>query len=223
MRPWGLSKSAPLTESPVMPEIVAAYRRGDAAQTLYGGRAVDWILAGGVALVTVVGLLLHPFPQAGETRRLARGDAGIPEFAVVAVPTLSAVSELRVSAPPLIEPQPVAAAMPSRSKSARAAATAEGNTARRTPALSFPATGSTPPREPVVIEDGQHAEAPPVPAAVPGPVDSWQPLRDALAACSRSSGLWERATCEQRARLAHCDGYWGNFLLCPSGRTEYTR
>jgi hypothetical protein len=66
--------------------------------------------------------------------------------------------------------------------------------------------------------------AEPTPAAVDVPrvaQDPWQPLREALAGCAKAQGLWERATCEQRFRLAHCDGYWGNVPLCPSGRTEF--
>jgi hypothetical protein len=34
-------------------------------------------------------------------------------------------------------------------------------------------------------------------------------------------GLIERAVCEQGARLANCDGYWGTVALCPAGRSDY--
>jgi hypothetical protein len=61
------------------------------------------------------------------------------------------------------------------------------------------------------------AAAPP-----PAPVerDRWQDLRTALAGCG-SLGLLERATCEQGARIAHCDRYWGLVPQCPVGRTDY--
>ena len=64
-----------------------------------------------------------------------------------------------------------------------------------------------------------HAPPPPVTVARPAP-DRWQALRDQLGGCV-ALGLFERAMCEQRARLQHCDGYWGHVGLCPAGRTEF--
>jgi hypothetical protein len=88
-----------------------------------------------------------------------------------------------------------------------------------------PAVYPSPARE-AVIGDGQPVEVAAVAApAAPPPVarpaaDRWQPLRDALGRCD-GRGMIERAMCEQGARLAHCDGYWGNAPLCPAGRTEF--
>ena len=61
----------------------------------------------------------------------------------------------------------------------------------------------------------------PAPVLAPAVVDRWQPLKDALGRCTSSSGVFERASCEQGARLAHCEGYWGQQPLCPAARTDY--
>ncbi|HEX9301944.1 MAG TPA: hypothetical protein VF959_06295 [Casimicrobiaceae bacterium] len=42
-------------------------------------------------------------------------------------------------------------------------------------------------------------------------------LNDALARCV-GQDLIQRAVCEQRARLQHCEGYWGQVPQCPGGR-----
>ena len=227
LRPWGLRNAAPLTESPAMPEIAAAYRAATGHPT--PRRRAGVMFAGSAALVTVVGLLVYPFAKADETPRTARGDErSAAPFAVVAVPALSSVSELRVGVSPPIGPQPIPPAAVPVVKPGPAASTIEGgprSSVRQSP-VPVPVLFSTPPREAAVIEDGQRAEvapspAVPVPPVPPAPVDAWRPLRDTLAACSRLSSIWDRATCEQRARLEHCDGHWGNVALCPSGRTEF--
>ncbi len=61
----------------------------------------------------------------------------------------------------------------------------------------------------------------PVEAAPPPVSDRWQPLRSALAQCGSVSATIARAMCEQEARLAHCDGFWGLVAACPTTRSEY--
>jgi hypothetical protein len=75
-----------------------------------------------------------------------------------------------------------------------------------------------PPRE-AIIADGQGVDAltapAPPPAAAPSvQPDRWQVLRAELDRC-QPLGIFERATCEQQARLAHCDSFWGHVALCP--------
>ena len=182
------------------------------------------MLAGGIALVTVAGLLVYPFANADETPRMARADERSGgAFAVVAVPTLSSVSDLRVSAPPLIEPQSSPVVSVREAKPAPVATIVEAglrNNARQAPP-AVPDTISMPLRDTAVVDERERIEVAAAPVTPTAPIDSWLPLRDALAGCSRSNGIWERATCEQRARLAHCDGYWGNVALCPTGRTDF--
>jgi len=59
----------------------------------------------------------------------------------------------------------------------------------------------------------------PLPAR--GPADRWQPLRSALAQCGSVNGAIGRAMCQQEARLAHCEGFWGLVADCPTTRSEY--
>ena len=59
-------------------------------------------------------------------------------------------------------------------------------------------------------------------AAEAPPVDRFDGLRIALAGCG-GRGLFDRAVCEQQARLEHCAGYWGTAPLCPSGRYDHTQ
>lgn len=56
---------------------------------------------------------------------------------------------------------------------------------------------------------------PPVPRAPPRP-DRWQILQETIAGCGRE-GFFDGVVCEQKARLAACDGYWGQVPQCPSG------
>ena len=143
-------------------------------------------------------------------------------MAVVRVPTLTTVRESQIASPPLLEPASVPAPAP-RTVAATAAAGPPRNSgkAAAAPIVATPATPATPVRDAVMVEAPRVESPEPVAVPPPAPVEAWQGLRDALGACSRSSGVWERATCEQRARLAHCDGHWGSVALCPSGRTDF--
>ena len=210
-----------------MPEIAAAHRAAQRAGEA-PARGLDQVFAGGVALVAVVGLLAYPYANADETRQAARkGERSATRTAVaVAVPTLATVRESAVSASSIAEALPGPEAQrdvaPKVAPVTRVAETGQ-RASRPTPALAVPVTSAMPARDAAATGDAQSMDppSPPPAAAPPAPVDPWQTLRDALGACARSGGVWERATCEQRARLAHCDGYWGSIALCPSGRTEF--
>ncbi len=65
----------------------------------------------------------------------------------------------------------------------------------------------------------QPAPAAPILAAPPKP-DRFASLNDALARCV-GLNLIQRAVCEQRARLQHCEGYWGQVPQCPGGRSNF--
>jgi hypothetical protein len=227
LRPWGLRSSAPLTESPAIPEIAAAHRAAQRANEA-PGRRLDLMVAGGVAVVAIAGLLAYPYANADETRHAARDDGRrVPQTDVIAVPMLSAVRESPVSAPPLVErlpgAAPLAGSAPKAAPVAPAADSGQRRPSRPSPALVPPPIYTMPADETVLTGDVHSVDAPaPLRAAVPAtPIDPWHPLRNALGACARSVGVWERATCEQSARLAHCEGYWGNVALCPSGRTDF--
>lgn len=207
-----------------MPEIAAAHRAAQGVGEVRR-RRFDLIVAGGIALVTVAGLVAYPYANADETSRGSRAGERPVERTTVTVPALSTVRESTVSAQPLVEASPAAAAPAPFPTAATIISPAEGTRrpgARSSPAAAVPVAPPLPAREPVVARDGPSVDPPaPPPPAPPAPVDPWQTLRDALGACAQSSGLWERATCEQRARLAQCDGYWGNVAVCPGGRTEF--
>ena len=216
LRPWGLRSSAPLTESPDMPELAAARR--DALREGRPGRRTDLMIAAGVAVIAFAGLVVYPYANADETGMVGRAaDRPALRAEAVAVPVLSTVRETAVVSPPLVEPSTVPLPKPYVPKPAIEPARPVVR-----PALE-PVTVATPvlAREAVIVGDAKVAEAPRAPAAATAPVDAWHPLRSTLQGCAAAGGLWARATCEQRARLAHCDGHWGTHALCPSGRTEY--
>ena len=207
-----------------MPDLAAARRAAWQANGTKG-RRVDLMFASGVALVAVAGLFTYPYAIA-DAPRAARADERPSARAaeVVMVPTLTTVRESQVASPPLIEPSTATAPArkPGAAVSAADAAARPGGKAAVPPAATF--ATSTPPRDAVSSDAQNVAAAPRVAisaAPSPVPVDPWQGLRQALGACSRSAGIWQRATCEQSARLAHCDGHWGNVTLCPAGRTDY--
>ena len=53
----------------------------------------------------------------------------------------------------------------------------------------------------------------PLPAPPPPP-DRWQTMRDDLARCDREGGFGG-FICDQRVRIASCEGYWGRVPQCP--------
>jgi hypothetical protein len=214
LRPWGLARSAPLTESPAMPDILAAVR-AESRRPI--SRRLDFRIGAGVGVVALAATFLYPDARVPEVRPQAGDTPPASPPVVVSTTATHAVRETIVVSPPLVEPvkpppKRIAAATPPRAAPQRDA----GLDAQRSNGVPTPAPAVV--GEPVV-------ESVPMPARtqepVAAPVDRWQPLKDALARCAGRDGVIQRATCEQSARLAHCDGYWGASTLCPAVRTEY--
>lgn len=227
LRPWGLRSIAPLTESPAMPEVAAAHVAAQDGNSRPPGRRLDLVFAVGVAVAAVAGMLAYPYANADESRTVAYAP-GVTIESTVDLPAVSAVRETRLTAPPLAEPRqgqasrtpPVlkpraapAAASESRDASSRAGAS-RGELAMP---VAYPAAARD-----LILGDGQSVD-PSVPMQIAEPMDRWQPLRDALAACAAQSGVLARAVCEERARIAGCDSYWGHVALCPAARSDSAR
>jgi hypothetical protein len=209
LRPWGLLRSAPPTVSPAMPEIVAAAR---GARARPWSRRLDLRFAAGTAVVALAGTFLYPYARALDGPRI---EHVVPVEPVVLTTTSShAVRETVVAAPALVEPV---------RRSSRTLVTV---VPRESPREAAPGARGAPPapdvamdeRTPVAVQEPVVVAL--APAASP-PRDRWQPLRDALSRCGARNGVFERAPCEQGARLAHCDGAWGETALCPVARTDY--
>lgn len=79
--------------------------------------------------------------------------------------------------------------------------------------------------EHVAVPPAQERAAPPAESPEPGPVPSMiaRPpdpppgLNQQLARCDHGS-VFERVLCDQRVRIAYCEGRWGRVPECPSGR-----
>ena len=216
LRPWGLRSSAPLTESPALPEMAAA--RKAARRASRGSRRPLYKVAAGLAgIVALSGVIAYPYTLRDEPPS-ARGDEVLAKTApqVVAIADLTAVKERIPS--PVADPEPTPEVVPPAPKPSVPAV----DPSPRVPARSQVVEVAQPAREPVAPEPPPVVvPPPPIPEPPRTPADPWQKLRNALDACSRVHGLWDRATCEQRARLDSCDGHWGEVGLCPAGRTEF--
>jgi hypothetical protein len=216
LRPWGLRSSAPLTESPALPEMAAA--RKAARRASRGSRRPLYKIAAGIAgIVALSGVIAYPYTLREELSSFRGEEVTVkaePQF--VAIADLTAVKERLpgVTADP--EPIPDAGA-PAPKSPASVVEPAPRAPSRPPPVELTPSIV----REPPTAEQPVEATPSPQPEPPRIPTDPWQPLRDALNACGRVQGLWDRATCEQRARLASCDGHWGAVSLCPAGRTEF--
>jgi hypothetical protein len=218
-----MRRTAPPTISPDMPELANA---GMPALGTHLDPAVrfDFWIAGGLVVVLVAAALVN---GATRTSRNAAQDASAQvaagSAAYVSATTPTIVQEARLKAPPLVDLPPAAAQAPPV-------------TPRVTTVVPLPARG--PARGPVAIPvvlaaqageavvDVGRSEAPatpvvPVQARMPTTSDRWQPLRSALAQCGSVNGTIGRAMCEQEARLAHCEGFWGLVAVCPTTRSEY--
>jgi len=212
LRPWGLARSAPATVSPGLSEIEAMR---DGARPL--SRRLDLRFAAGVAVIGLAGSFLYPYAR-GLDLAVEEVERVTPADPVEVTTTSShAVRETVVAAPPLVEPvhPPVKTLVTVSPRVAppREAPAPPPPVRVAQPAETTPVAVEPPPAPVVAVA--------PVVATSPVKRDRWQPLRDALAVCGTKSGLWERATCEQGARIAHCESAWGETALCPLGRTEY--
>lgn len=105
---------------------------------------------------------------------------------------------------------------PLRAASATPASAPASATQRQDPA---PAPAAV---YPPIDSFGPLAEAPkplpPPPLAVPRappPPDRWQVMSEALGRCANEGGF-SGFICDQRVRLASCDGYWGRVAQCPN-------
>jgi hypothetical protein len=86
--------------------------------------------------------------------------------------------------------------------------------ARATPKVE---AAPMPPRVEDEVEtavDAIPTEPAPPPVRPAPPPDRWQSMQEALAACAREGGL-AGIICDQRTRLARCEGYWGSVDACP--------
>jgi hypothetical protein len=84
--------------------------------------------------------------------------------------------------------------------------------ASRADAVAVPAIVAPPVEASPVVTTVEPLAAPIAPPA-PAP-DRWQLMREELAACEREGGL-SGVVCDQRTRLARCEGYWGRVSACP--------
>jgi hypothetical protein len=216
LRPWGLRRSAPLTESPAMPDLAqaraAALRANNRAKPRF-----DVLVVCGLAIVGAAGVVAYPFTITAEMARPAAADERtVAQEALVTVTGISTVRETQLASPALLEPPP--APPPAVKPKPVVQPPAEPAERKVSPARTDPAPVLEPPpaAPPPSLEPPVVAER-----TVVAPTDRWQPLRAQLAACGTADGVFQRAMCEQGARLKHCDGQWGETPLCPAGRTEY--
>lgn len=227
LRPWGLRSIAPLTESPAMPEVAAAHVATRDGNSRAPRRRLDLVFAVVIAVAAVAGMFAYPYAKADESRTVAYAP-GVGIESTVDLPAVPAVRETRLTAPPLAEPrQEQASRSPPVSKPRAVPAAARGSrdaSSRAGPSrgeLSMPVVYPAAARD-LIVGDGQNVDPSP-PMQIAEPMDRWQPLRDALAACAAQSGVVARAVCEERARIASCDSYWGHVGLCPAGRSDSAR
>jgi len=85
-----------------------------------------------------------------------------------------------------------------------------------------PIIGEQAPATPPQPSPKAPAKPAPVVAAAPAAAaepDRWQMYADAMGRCGRED-FFKRFTCEQRARLHYCEGYWGQVPQCPSAPTR---
>jgi hypothetical protein len=212
-----MRRTAPPTISPDMPDLAddpAALR--PAADV--SSRIDFWIVAGLVlAVIAATWLAGRVRPAAPESAAAVPAVAQrLPSYVTVAMPPM--VQAARLKAPPLVEvppaqspSQPPAKPRAASATAARAAPPAAAVVA--TPTIDAASEPARPEPAPLVVAVA--------PSSPPPAADRWQPLRSAVARCASISGLIPRALCEQEARLAHCDGFWGVVPACPVQRTEY--
>ena len=133
------------------------------------------------------------------------------------LPTPPTLPEL-TSSPPLRAPagSPI---RPASVVSASAPAEALRNTNEaQAPAPALAPSATYPPLDSFgpLAEVQKPTPPPPAPIPrVPPPPDRWQTMSDALARCA-SEGGFSGFICDQRVRLASCDGYWGRVAQCPN-------
>jgi len=89
------------------------------------------------------------------------------------------------------------------------------------PAVVAPTPVDSSPSAFGTVEEAQQTAPAPEPVPLPPPrerpqADRWQVMQETIAGCGRE-GFIDRFICEQKARLAACEGHWGRVPECPSG------
>lgn len=223
LRPWGMRRTAPPTISPDMFDLAPAGIPARGTRPDPAFRFDIWIVGGlVVALVAAVWINGMGRPSGDGTREASAPVAvGSPVYVSATMPPI--VQEARLEAPPLVDVPPAAAPSPAATRRAAALAPLPARGKGDSPG-AIPVVVAASSRESVIDDRRGEVPAPPVarvPSMPPPVTDRWQPLRSALAQCGYGDGAIARAMCEQEARLAHCDGYWGLVAVCPTTRSEF--
>jgi hypothetical protein len=218
-----MRRTAPPTISPDMPDLADAAIATRGTRLDPAARVDFWIVGGLVVALVAVALINGTTRSSRNAAHAVSAQVAAGSAAYVSATTPPIVQEARLNAPPLVDVSP-AATQPS-AVTARVTATAPSPSRgqARGPA-AIPVVLTAQPAESASDDGRGEAQAPPVAPiqATPPPVsDRWQPLRSALAQCGAAKGAIGRAMCEQEARLAHCDGFWGLVTFCPTARSEY--
>jgi len=196
--------------------------RSDRAARLLLGTVAIAALAGAAYVAAREFAVRSPIPH-GPPVLVAQPSAAAPipdigaapaETKIAALPAPATAPEL-TSSPPL-RPPAGAPARVAAAASVSAPASAMRSTHDDPPAA--PETSAYPPLDSFgPLADVQKPAPPPTPAPIPRappPPDRWQTMSDALARCA-SEGGFSGFICDQRVRLASCDGYWGRVAQCP--------
>jgi hypothetical protein len=223
LRPWGMRRTAPPTISPDMPDLADAGIPTRGTRLDPAVRFDFWIVGGLVVVLVAVALVNSATRSSRNAAQDASAQVAAGSAAYVSATTPAIVQEARLKAPPLVDVSPAATQTPPVTPRVTTVAPlpARGPAGR---GVAIPVVLAAQPGEAVL--DVGRSEAPTTPVApvqaLPPPVsDRWQPLRSALAQCGSVNGAIGRAMCEQDARLAHCEGFWGLVAVCPTTRSEY--
>ena len=223
LRPWGMRRTAPPTISPDMPDLP------DAAPPTRGTRLVPavrvdfWIVGGlvvGLVAVAMISGAMRPSRKVAQDAS-AQVAAGLATYVSATMPPI--VQEARLNAPPLLDVSSATTQPGAATPRVIAAAAAPTRAPARGPA-AIPVPLAAQPGEAVVDVGHNEAPAPPVAPVRDTPPtvsDRWLALKSALARCGSVNGAIGRAMCEQEARLAHCEEFWGLVAVCPTTRSEY--
>ena len=223
LRPWGIHRTAPPTISPDMPDLADAGMLTRGTRLDPAVRVDFWIVGGLVVALVAVALINGTMRSGRNAPHAASAPVAAGSAAYVAATTPPIVQEAHLKAPPLLDVSSATTQPPRVAPHVTSAAPVPARgPARGTVAIPVVLAAQS---VETASDDGR-GEAPalpvaPVQAPPPPASDRWQPLRSALAQCGSVNGAIGRAVCEQQARLAHCEGFWGLVAVCPTTRSEY--
>jgi hypothetical protein len=223
LRPWGMRRTAPPTISPDMPDLAEAGIPTRGTRLDPAVRFDFWIVGGLVVVLVAVALVNGATRSSRNAAHDANAQVAAGSAAYVSATTPAIVQEARLKAPPLVDVSPAATATPPVTHRVTTVAPLPARGPARGP-VANPVVLAAQPGDAVVDVGRSEAPAPPVApvqATAPPVSDRWQPLRSALAQCGSVNGAIGRAMCQQEARLAHCEGFWGLVADCPTTRSEY--